>query len=110
MWRLLQKEQTHEAFKEVSQDSTRALGQHVLGQRDIRVVHFQEFCGQERATDNTLQNKVSVRTSTKIPSFKFKVTLHEGLSINFSKDTWSNVKHLSHTQMWNKSFVNSTLY
>ena len=86
MWRLLQKEQIHEAFKEVSLDSTRALGQHVLGQRDIRAVHFQEFCGQERATDNTLQNKVRVRTSTKIPSFKFKVTLHEGLSIHSIKD------------------------
>jgi len=86
MWRLLQKEQIHEAFKEVSLDSTRGLGQHVLGQRGIRAVHFQEFCGQERATDNKLQNKVRVRTSTKIPSFKFKVTLHEGLRINSSKD------------------------
>ena len=79
MWRLLQKEQIHEAFKEFSLDSTRGLSQHVLGQISIRAVLLQEFCGQERAINNKFQNKVRVRTSTKILSFKFKVTLHEGL-------------------------------
>ena len=69
---------------------------------------------KEPLTTNS-RNKVRVRTSTKIPSFKFKVTLHKGLSINSSKNPWSNVKQLSqmwkqHTQMWNKSFVNCSLY
>ena len=40
---------------------------------------------KEPLTTNS-RNKVRVRTSTKIPSFKFKVTLHKGLSINSSKN------------------------
>ena len=88
MWRLLQKKQIHETFKDASLDSTRGLGQHVLGQRSNRTV-LQEFCGQERATDNKFQkHKVRVRTSErfqKILSFKFKLILHVSLSINFSK-------------------------
>ena len=73
MWRLLQKEQIHEAFKEVSLDSTRALGQHVLGQRDIRAVHFQEFCGQERAIDYKFQKQSESQDFRKILNTEFQI-------------------------------------
>ena len=57
MWRLFQKKQIHEAYKEASLDSTRGLSQHVLGQKSIRALLLQEFCGQERATDNKFQKQ-----------------------------------------------------
>ena len=99
MWRLFQKKKIHEAFKQASLDSTRGLSQRVLGQKSIRALLLQEFCGQERATDNKFQNKVRVRTLTKISSFKFKVTLHEGLSINSSKNPLLLLSRFSHVRL-----------
>ena len=35
----------------------RGLSQRVLGQKSIRALLLQEFCGQERATDNKFQKQ-----------------------------------------------------
>ena len=57
MWRLFQKKRIHEAYKEASLDSTGGVSQRVLGQKSIRALLLQEFCGQERATDNKFQKQ-----------------------------------------------------
>ena len=72
MWRLLQKKRIHETFKDANLDSTRGLGQHVLGQRSNRTV-LQEFCGQERAIDYKFQKQSESQDFRKILNTEFQI-------------------------------------